>query len=418
MEQRQRLYRLGLGSLIAGVLGVVGAVAGLLLMPPEQFYPAYLSAFLYWLGISLGSLGWLLIHMLVGGGWGFALHRLLAAGARTLPLMAALSLPLVFGFNFLYPWSLTAGGGVPDGTETIFLSRDLYLNTPFFLVRALLYLLVWIALAWIVPGLSYRSGEDWEGEHAAPDAARTHAGLATDEEASALWGRAVRVSAVGLVLLVVTTTFAAFDWLMSLEPEWFSSVFGWLALARDAVGGLALALLLLAILGRRRPLRTLTLPPLVNILGALFLATILLWSYLFLIQFLVIWFANIPAEVIWFQRRIAGGWLWVAWGFLALTIIPLLFLLFRPFKRRLHLLGALAALILVGRLLHIYWLVMPAFTVRPTFHWLLVVLPVAIGGLWLGLFFWQLARHPLLPHHHPDLQKAIRETHEAHGTAA
>ena len=406
MEQRTRLNRMGLASLVAGVLGLVAAVAGLLLAPPEQFYPAYLFAFLYWLGISLGCLGWLMVHTLVHRGWGLALHRLLAAGARTIPLMAVLSLPLIFGFRYLYPWL----GERAAGGESSFLARELYLNPAFFFGRALFYLLVWVALAWILPALSYRSDEAPEHQ-------------AGDEEAAAIWARALRVSVVGLILFVVTVTFAAFDWQMSFEPgsegaAWFSSLFGWLSLARDAMAGIALALLLLAMLGRGRPLHMLVLPPLVNVLGAIFLATILLWGYLFLMQYLVIWFANIPAEVIWYERRITGGWLPVAWAFLAPIIFSRLVLLFRPFKRRVRLLGALAALVLVARLFHLYWLVMPAYDARPAFHWLHAALPLAIGGLWFGLFFWQLARHPLLPRRHPYLVRAIRETQEAHGTTA
>lgn len=381
--------------LLVGAVAGVAALVAAYLLAPQRFFQAYLTAFLFWSGISLGCLAWLLLHNASGGQWGFALQRVLEAGARTLPLMALLFIPLLLGLSGLYPWAASQGG---DG-DVLFLTQGSYLNLPFFLVRAVVYFAVWTGLTMLVTRWSYRS--DYE-PRPDPD----------------VWQDRVRISAVGLLIFVFTANFAAIDWLMSLEPEWYSSVFGWLAIARHALGGLAFAILLLGLLRETRratALHKVLTGQALNDMGAVFLATLLSWAYLALMQFVVIWSANIPREAIYYVRRGEGAWLWVLIGLgIAYVALPTILLLLRPVKRRLRFLAAVAGLVFILHYVHVYWLVMPIFDGAPAVHWLDVVLPAGMGLLWLALVLWQVLHHPLLPANHPVLQEDL--SHEPRRT--
>lgn len=342
-------------------------------MSMEAFFRAYLVAFLYWNELTLGCLALLMLHHLAGGRWGFVIQRLLAAGARTVPLMAALFLALIFGIRFLYPW---ASVDIVEGEELL-LAKSLYLNVPFFLLRAAIYFASWFALAFVITRRSYRYDE-------------------TGDER--VLRRADRLSAFGLIVYVLTSTFAAIDWSMSLDPNWFSAVYGWLFAARQVLGGMALAIVALGLVWQREALRPLVTPRIVNDLGNLLLAALLTWAYLAFIQFLVIWYGNIPEEVVWYVERSEGGWRWLIISVAVLQFaVPGVLLLIRNVKRSILLLAAIAGLITITRLASLYWLVMPSLLPRFSLHWLDVALPIGMGGLWLAVFIWQLRRHHLAP---------------------
>lgn len=387
----ERMTRIQIVAIAVGVLGVIAGTVGALLAT-ERFFPAYLFAFLYWSGISLGCLAFLLLHHLTGGVWGFAVQRLLEAGARTLLLMGLLFVPLLFGLSSLYPWS------IPDvvAADEVLLSKSRYLNVPFFIARAALYFAIWIGIATFVTRWSYLNDESGE---------------------VALWHKVLRLSGFGLILFTLAANFATYDWLMSLEPRWFSSIFGWMAIFRHALGAIAFVVVLLAFFWQHPLLRELLDAQGRNDLGNVLLATLLSWAYMHLMQFLIIWAENIPGEVVWYVRRTEGSWLWVARSLIVLYVgLPAILLLLRPVKRRMGFLVAVAGLILVLRLVHIYWLVMPVFTPTLSIHWLDVALPLAIGGLWLAIFAWHLKRHLLVPVNHPkfqeDLSRLRQESYE------
>lgn len=386
----ERQWRTARIVLLIGVAAGIGGLVTGYLLAPQRFFPAYLLAFLFWSGISLGCLAWLLLHNAGAGQWGFALQRVLEGGARTMPLMALLFIPLLFGFSQLYPWATSQSGN----GDVLFLTQGSYLNLPFFIVRAVVYFAVWIALALVVTRWSYRSDNE-------------------PEPGLDVWQNRVRISAVGLLLFVFTANFAAIDWLMSLEPQWYSSVFGWLAVARHALGGLALVILLLGLLretGRATALHDVLTGQALNDMGAVFLAALLSWAYLALMQFLVIWTADIPREVVYYLRRSEGNWLWVLLALVvAYVALPTLLLLLRPVKRRLRFLAAVAALVFLLHFVHLYWLVMPIFDATFSVHWLDLVLPVGMGLLWLALAVWQILRHPLLPANNPMLQDDLSQ---------
>ncbi|MBI1881548.1 MAG: hypothetical protein HYR94_25485 [Chloroflexi bacterium] len=379
----QTLNVIRLGGLIAGGVGLILGIAGAFLSP-EQFWQSYLLAYIFWLQFPLGCLALVMLHHLVGGRWGFVIRRFLETGAMTLLLMAVLFVPLLFGLSTLYIWT------DPDtvAQSPLLQHKSVYLNIPFFLARTVLYFVVWIGLAY---GLNRWS-------------------LQQDRTAEpALTARLRRLSAMGMILYFLTATFAAYDWLMSLEPAWYSSIYGVLFMVGQVLAALAFAVIGLNWLSKCRPLAELVSRSEFNDLGNFMLGFVMIWAYISFSQFLIIWSANIPEEAVWYVHRSQGGWQWV--GVLLILfqfVLPFLVLLSRRAKRQAWLLSILAMLIIGMRLVDLFWLIVPAF--HPSglhFHWLDVVLPIGMGGLWLAVFTRQLAGKPLLPRHDPRLQEML-----------
>jgi hypothetical protein len=377
------LNTLRLGGLIAGGVGLLVGIGGAFLNP-AQFWQSYLLAYVFWLQFSLGCLAIVMLHHLVGGRWGFGIRRFLETGAMTLLPMAVLFVPLLFGLSSLYSWT------DPDtlAQSTLLQHKSVYLNVPFFLVRTVLYFIVWIGLAYGLNRWSLRQDQTAE---------------------PALTARLRRLSAIGMILYFLTATFAAYDWLMSLEPAWYSSIYGVLFMVGQVLATFALAIIGLNWLSNRRPLAELVGRAEFNDLGNFMLGFVMIWAYVSFSQFLIIWSANIPEEAIWYVHRSQGGWQWVSVLLIIFQFtLPFLVLLSRRAKRQAGLLSLVAVLIITMRLVDLYWLIVPAF--HPDglhLHWLDMVLPIGIGGLWLAAFAWQLAGKPLLPRHDPRLQEIL-----------
>jgi hypothetical protein len=373
-------------ALLAGVGGVLLAVTGLLL-DREQLLRSYLFAYLYWTGMGLGCMGILLLHNVVGGKWGMVIKRLVEAGARTVPYMFVLLLPVLAAIPILYPWARPEAAHDPN-----IQSKAAYLNVPFFLIRAVFYFAIWSLYAYRLTRFSDeqdRTGDD------------------------RLIGRMRAWSAPGLVVFVLTTTFAFVDWIMSLEPEWFSTIYGAMFLVGEVLEAFAFVIALLVVLSRWSPLRDYVTPQHFHDLGNLMFAFTVLWAYLSFSQYLIIWAGNLPEEIPWYIRRLHGGWAGVA---LTLVIfhfaVPFLLLLQRGIKRRADTLFQVCLFMLVVRIVDVYWIVEPSFYEKQQWrvHWTDFVTPVAVGGLWLALFFWQLKSRPLVPLNDPRLVGAPRET--------
>jgi hypothetical protein len=355
-------------SLLVAALGLVITVVGAFL-DRTQFWQSYLLAFFFWLEIALGALGWLMLQYLVGGRWSVHIRRLLETGTMTLPLMLLLFIPLLFGLTTLYPWT----NAVDFGSE----SKQLYLNLPFFIGRAILYFAVWLGLAMLL--------KRWS------PAIETHAdGEPLPQSSQPQSKRLRRVSAVGLILYMLTATFAGYDWLMSLEPAWFSSIYGLLVIAGQALAALAVAIIGLRLTTRESAV-SITRSVAFNDLGNFMLAFVMIWAYLTFSQFLIIWSANLPEEAIWYVHRSQGGWLSVGMGLVALHfVIPFFLLLSRRVKRQAQMLTVLAVLILIARWVDLVWLIVPAFYPgQMHFHWLDGVIVVAMGGGWVAFFLRQ-----------------------------
>jgi hypothetical protein len=379
------LDRLQLVGLAAGLLGLLGCLA-FGYSDPVQFLRSYLFAYLFWVGLAIGSLSILMLHHLTGGMWGLISRRILEAAVRTFPLLVVLFLPLAFGVRVLYLW---AGPPQNDPALTALLAhQSLYLNVPFFFARAAFYFGVWLGLAHFLARWS----------------------LELDKGENRAVSRRLRsLSGGGLVLMGLTITFSAFDWAMSLDPRWSSTIYGLIFMLGQVLSALAFVLLMLSLLANEPPFEKVARPSVVHDLGKLLLAFVMLWTYMHLSQFLIIWSGNVPEEVIWYVRRMRGGWEAIGIGLVIFHFaLPFVLLLSRGLKRNLRLMGNLALGFLVVRVVEVFWLVEPAFGGGgPTVHALDVLLPLAIGGAWLSYFVYQFKGRPPLPVGEPEIRTLL-----------
>ena len=383
------LTALGRRALIAGGVAAAVSAAGLA-FNPTQFFRSYLVAWVLWLGVALGSLAIEMVHHLSRGAWGLVIRRIFEAASRTLPLLAVLFLPLLFGLDDLYPWARA---------ETVAADEHLrhqasYLNVPFFLVRLLVYFGIWIAFATVLSRLSRRQ----------------------DDTADPALERRMRVlAAPGLALYCLTMTFAAIDLCMSLDPHWFSAIYGVYVVGGQAVSAMAVAIVAALYLSRREPLSGALQPRHVHDHGKLLFAFTMLWAYFALSQFIIIWSGNLPEEIGFYADRLTGGWnvvsvLLVLFHF----AVPFVLLLSRDLKRDARKLAGVAVLLLVMRWVDLYWLIAPAFHAEKlSLHWLDIAAPIAVGGIWSWRFATELKTRPLLPINDPGLPAALEAS--SHG---
>jgi hypothetical protein len=322
----QEWDRLQRGALTAGVAGLLLCLIGAW-FSPSHFFRSYLVAFNFWLGIALGCLVILMLQHLTGGAWGILLRRVLESGARTLLLLAVLYLPLLAGLHLLYDWTEDIG------SETEF--KQVFLSIPFFLARAVAYFAVWLAVSYFLNRWSAQ-----QDKAACPDLPR----------------RFRLLSAPGLVLYGLTITFASIDWVMSLEPHWFSTIYPVLFAVGQALQGMAFTVVVLILLATRPPLSGVIQSAHRRDLGNLLLMFVMFWAYLSFSQFLLIWAENLPDEIPWYLRRTRDGWQWVAVLLILFQFgLPFLLLLFREIKENPRGLAAVAVLVLVMRFLDVFW---------------------------------------------------------------
>jgi hypothetical protein len=380
-------------SLIAGVVFMVILLVGAFINPNE-FFQAYIFGFTFWIGLSIGSLALLMLQHLTGGGWGFVIRRVLEAATRVLPVMAILFIPIILGAHRLYPWTDVEKIADPLIRELVH-AKAAYLNLPFFVVRAVIYFGVWLGLVFLL--------NKWS--------------LLQDRTADRRHVKNLRVlSGPGMVLLIFTVTFAAIDWYMSLEPEWSSTIYGFIYVAAWSLSALAFVVAVMALLSKREPMKHIVAPLHFHDLGKLLLALVMLWAYFAFSQYLIIWSGNLPEEIRWYLVRTHG-----AWGALILAVAilhfgaPFLFLLSRSLKRDPNKLVIVAGMVLVMRLFDLLWMLEPAFT-REHFHisWMHLVAPMAFGGLWLAAFSWQLSKRALIPINDPQFESVLEQAH-SHG---
>jgi hypothetical protein len=388
-ELRHDLRQWRTRALAAGVVGLLLTFAGLFLVSPNQFYRSYLWSFVFYVGVSVGCLAWLMLQYLTGGAWGVVIRRPAEAAARTLPLLALLFLPVVVGIPNLYRWSHAN----MVAADEILQHKHAYLNVPFFLIRAAVYFAGWGFLAWFLNRWS--AVEDREG------------GLRAHRKMAAIAGP-------GLVFWGFSVTFMAVDWVLSLDPHWFSTIFGMLFMAGQGLSSMAFLVTLMVLLSYRRPMSDVLTPRHLHDLGKFLLMLVMVWAYFSFSQFLIIWAGNLPDEIPWYLERLKGGWQYLA---LALVLghfaLPFALLLSRDLKRNFKLLASLAVFILFMRYVDIFWLVTPDFA-KGAFHlsWVDITAPIGIGGVWLAHFLRQLEKRPLLPVNEPHLVEALEHGRE------
>lgn len=393
--------RLQFFALVVGVIALVIAGVVALIIPDalHQFFHSYLMAYLFWTVLALGCLGLLMVQYVARGAWGVVIRRVLEAGTRTLPLMAVLFVPLIFGIPFLYEWSHEEA---VRESEILQLKHG-YLNTPLFLIRTAIYFAVWLLLTFLLNRWSDR--QDETGDYRFGNLARN-------------------LSGPGIVAFALTLTFASVDWIMSLDPEWYSTIFGILYMVGSGLSAMAFVIIVMVLLSEREPFKPILTAMHFHDLGKLLLAFVMLFAYISLSQFLIIWMGNLPEEIPWYLRRMRGPWQYLSFALVMLHFaVPFLLLLSRNLKRRPRTLARVAALILVMRLVYEFWIIAPEVVDRPRgvphftpfhFHFLDLLLPIGIGGIWLAVFIWQLRRRPILPVHDSLLERALTHGHGHH----
>ena len=385
-------------SLIVGVVAAVLCVIGLVLNP-AQFMRSYLLGFMFWIGISLGCMAILMLQHLSGGRWGLVIRRQLESAARNIPLMALFFVPLLLGVRTLYPWANQAMLQSNEGLRHAVEHNHLYLNWTGFALRAVFYFAGWSAIAYTLHRWSIM--EDLEESR---------------EVRRQLRGRFQGLSGGGLVFYGLTITFASIDWVMSLDPQWASTIFGILILGGQGLSAMAFAIAITAILARHQPMKDVMKPQFFQDLGTMMLAFVMLWAYFSFSQFMIIWSGNLVDEIPWYLRRLRGGWQAIALLLLLFHfVLPFMLLLSRDIKRRARTLVVVAVMVLAARYIDLFWLIAPNFQdTRATLsaHWLDLAAPVAIGGIWLASFFRNLKQQPLLPLHDPQLAEVL-ETENA-----
>jgi hypothetical protein len=373
---------------------VVGLIALALLVVfglrnPTEFFHSYLFAFVFWNGVPLGCFAILMLHNLVGGTWGFPLRRPLECGAKTFYLMAVLVLPLLFGIRVLYSWADPA----KVQADPLLQYKHLYLNEPFFVVRAVIYFFLWILITYLLNKWSHQQDETGD---------------------AAITTRIQYLSAPGILVFGLTVTFMSIDWVMSLEPHWTSTIFGMIFMVGSALVAMSVMTISIILLTPEKSLQGLVTPLLLNDYGNLLLTFTMLWAYLSFSQFLIIWGGNLREEIPFYTSRAKGDWAGV--GLLLIVFhfaVPFLLLLNRIVKRRAKVLIWVAAGLVVMYMVDIFWVITPAFhPAGPEIHPTDLLAIVGIGGLWLWCYAGQLKGRQLLPLNDPRLKELME--HAAH----
>ncbi len=382
-ELRDRLRQLRIRAGGIGLLGLIAMIIGAV-ASPDQFFRSYLWSYIFVFGISAGCLAWLMIQHLTGGAWGVVIRRPAEAATRTLPLLALLFVPIAFGVPSLYQW---AHPNIVAADE-ILQHKRVFLNLQFFLVRAAIYLGGLSLLGWFL--------NRWS-------AAQDRQGCTTAHRMMS------RLSAPGLIFWGFAVTFISIDWVMSLDPHWFSTMFGLLFVVGQGLSSLAFLIAVLVMLSHSRPMSEILTPRHLHDIGKLLLANVMIWAYFSFSQFLVIWAGNLPAEIPWYQERLRDGWQYV--GLLLVLghfVLPFALLLSRDLKRNFKLLAGIAVFIQCMRAVDVYWLVAPDAAKGPlAVSWLDFATLLGLGGIWLAYFLMQLEKRPLMPQNDIELAEAL-----------
>ena len=385
----ESIGRLQQRALLVGGIALLVSLLGAM-RTPGLFYQSYLMSFILVLGLTLGSLGLLMLQHLTGGQWGIVIRRSLESATRTLPLILFFFLPIVFfGMKYLYGAWLD-----PEALRKEPLSnfQQSYLTAGWFQIRAAIYFGVWLLLMFLF--------NRWSKEQD------------LNREDRSLRRRFKMFAGPGIILYVFAMSFAAIDWVMSLSPHWASTIYGFLFVAGQLISSMAFAIAIVVLLARTEPFSSALQKRHLHNLGNLLLAFVMLWAYFDFSQLLIIWSGNQPEEISFYRTRLYGGW-----GVVAVIVllfhffVPFFLLLSRDLKRNAKLLPKVALWLIFMRLVDLFWMTRPEFTANAAPTWLDLVLPLALGGLWLGFFAYHLKQQPLLPLGDPNLEEAL-EHHE------
>lgn len=380
------LARLSSRGVLFGAVGILATAAGFFMVDRIQFFQSYLIAYMFWLGITLGSLGLLMVQYLSGGAWGMVARRVFEASTRTWPLMALLFIPIAMNLKVLYKWAK------PEivAADPLIQTKIAYLNPEFFYIRAVIYFVIWGALITVLNRWSLQQ------DQTAP------------QEPGPLDRRFRLLSGPGLLLHVLCLTFMSVDWVMSLDPHFYSTIFGVLTLGGQGLSTMAFTILILQGLSNSKPISEIADAERFHDYGKLLLAFVMLWAYFNVSQLLIIWSANLPEEIPWYIERLGGHW--KPWAVVVLVghfMLPFVLLLSRDLKRHGRVLSRVALLVLVMRIIDFVWTIGPIFRHDYTIHWLDFATVAAFAAPWLWFFFRNLGSRSLVPANDPYFKEAV-----------
>ena len=389
---RYRTLALGVGgiALIAWAAGTYFNV--------EQGLRSWLLGFIFWGGITFGGIGVTMLQYLTGGAWGVVIRRIVEAASRVLPLVFILWLPLAIGVSSLYEWT-----HLPADDFTV-LQRGVFQTPTMWIIRGVIYFIIFGVMVYLLNDWSAR--QDKSADH---------------EEAAKWLGLATKFSGPTMVVYVIVITFATVDWVMSLDPHWFSTIWGLLFVAGWALSTLCFSILIFAAVGGIAPMNRVLGRRHLHDIGKLILAFVMVWAYFNFSQLLIIYSGNIPEETTWYLARMTPGWFFVG---VALVLFhfafPFVYLFKQDWKKNIRMIGFISMFILVMRLVDMFFLISPnpriathgeSLPLSLSFSWLDIAGPVAVGGIWLWYFFGELMKRPLVPVMDPFLENAIEHGH-------
>lgn len=388
----ESVSRLQNGGIVVGVVALLVAIFGAM-KSPADFYHSYIFSYMLILGLTVGSLGLLMLQHLTGGIWGIVIRRPLEAASRNLWLMLILFIPIVMGMKYLYSGNEKETGWLnapKEGEHALTSWQQGYLTPGGFLTRAVIYFVIWIGLMLVFNNWSKQQDQESSGE--------------------GLKQRLKKLAAPGVILYILAMTFAAIDWVMSLSPRWASTIYGFLFVAGQAISAMALMIAVIVLLAGSEPFNEIIKKRHLHDLAKLLFAFNMLWAYFAFSQLLIIWSGNQPEEITFYRSRLNGQWGVVAVIVLLFSFaIPFLLLLSRDVKRTASVVSKIAVWMIFMRLVDLYWMTRPEFTERAVPKWLDIVVPIALVGLWLGSFARNLKQRPLLPLGDPNLSEALAQ---------
>jgi len=378
-----------LGFIIGGaalLLTIVGAVTS-----PPKFYEAYIFSYMLVLGMALGSLGLLMLQHVTTGIWGIVIRRPLEAATRTIWLLVLMFIPIVLGMKTYYVEWLDPAQVKAHPLSDL---QTKYLTQNGFFIRAVVYFAIWILLVFLFNA--------WSKEQDANP----------DDPSVRL--RLKRTAPPGIILYVLAMTFASIDWVMSISPHWASTIYGFIFVGGQLITAMCLMIITVVLLAKSEPYSGFIRERHLHDLGKLLFAFNMLWAYFAFSQLLIIWSGNQPEEISYYRTRLYGEWGVVAVIVLLFSFgLPFLILLSRDVKRSPKLVSIVAVWMLVFRLVDLYWMTKPEFTSSALPDWRDIVVPVALVGLWVGMYARNLKQRPILPLGDPKLAEVL--AHHEHG---
>lgn len=386
-----RTIALGIGGIFSII---ILAVAVIFPEQREQALRSWLLGFLFWGGIGIGSLGVLMLQYLTGGAWGIIVRRFVEAGSRTLPIIILLFLPLAIGIGSLYEWTHL------PWSDPVMAHRGWYMTKESWWLRSAIYFAIFGVMVYLL--------NNWGAKQEQSE---------TYEEAADYLGKATGFSGPAMVIYALIVTFAVVDWAMTLDPHWFSTIWGLLFVVGWALSCFCFIVAILAYLSDKAPMNRVLGKRHFHDIGKLMLALVMVWTYFNFSQFLIIWSGNIPEETGWYIVRSRDGWKAVGFVLLAFHFaFPFLILLTRDIKMRAKWLATLAIFILVMRSVDIFYLVSPnpriathgeSLGLIDSFSLMDIGALLAVGGIWVWSFFGELLKRPLVPTKDPFFENAI-----------